>query len=62
MTTLKHKKKKVKAIVAWALASKIDCFEYKQGDIVDIGMFRRSLGMYKPKVYKLVKVKITPIN
>jgi len=45
--------------IAWAIIQKEDGFEYKKGEIIEIGLFRRVLMMrYKPKYQKVIKILI----
>ncbi len=61
---LKTMKKPIKKIetAGWALIAKSDTTEYKQGDIVDVSLSKRIIGMYKPRNCKIIKVLITQLK
>jgi len=45
---------KKKVVNGWAVVQKKDSFEYKIGDIVEVGLFRRILMMHLNTKYKKV--------
>ena len=49
-----HKKQ-----IIWARVSKVDGYEYKKGDLIDVCLLRRTLKLnYKPKYEKIIKVYV----
>ena len=50
---------KNKKQIIWARVSKVDGYEYKKGDLIDVCLLRRTLKLnYSPKYEKIIKVYV----